>query len=110
MAGRRHAGRRDVRAVLCHEPVPLADDYPKQQEINSAAGVALLDRSARRAADPFAVRRLRLADRRRAADLVKAIVAVEPNGPPVHETEFKGAPELVRRLRARKISGLGMCR
>ena len=40
--------------------------------------------------------------------LVKAIVAVEPNGPPVYETDFKGAPDWFADTGARKTSGLGM--
>ena len=48
---------------------PSLDSYPKQQEINRDAGVALLDQIGPAiAADAFAVRRLRLADRRRAAE------------------------------------------
>ena len=35
------------------------------------------------------------------------IVAVEPNGPPVFETEFKGAPEWFADMGAKKSSGLG---
>jgi pimeloyl-ACP methyl ester carboxylesterase len=39
--------------------------------------------------------------------LVKAIVAVEPNGPPVYETEFKGAPDWFADMGKRKPYGLG---
>ena len=40
-------------------------------------------------------------------NLVKAIIAVEPNGPPVYETEFKGAPEWFADMGKKKSSGLG---
>ena len=40
-------------------------------------------------------------------NLVKAVIAVEPNGPPVYETEFKGAPEWFADMGAKKPSGLG---
>ena len=46
-----------------------------------------------------------IADKR--PNLVKAIVAVEPNGPPVHEIEFKGAPDWFADAAKTKISGLG---
>src|SRR5262249_25171270 len=39
--------------------------------------------------------------------LVKAIVAVEPSGPPVHDVEFKGAPEWFADAAKLKVSGLG---
>lgn len=40
-------------------------------------------------------------------DLVKAIIAVEPNGPPVHDLESVGAPDWFRDAPALKASGLG---
>ena len=40
-------------------------------------------------------------------NLVKAVIAVEPNGPPVYETEFKGAPEWFADMGKKKRSGLG---
>ena len=40
-------------------------------------------------------------------NLVKAIVAVEPSGPPVHDVEFKGAPEWFADAAKTKLSGLG---
>src|SRR5262249_2891322 len=46
-----------------------------------------------------------IADQR--PSLVKAIIAVEPNGPPVHEVEFKGAPEWFADNPREKVSGLG---
>ena len=46
-----------------------------------------------------------IADRR--PNLVKAIVAVEPSGPPVHDIDFKGAPDWFSDVAKTKISGLG---
>ena len=68
--------------------------FQKQQEINRDAGIALFDKIGP------AVLMIHsqsgtfiwpIADAR--PNLVKAVIAVEPNGPPVYETEFKGAPE-----------------
>jgi pimeloyl-ACP methyl ester carboxylesterase len=83
--------------------------YPRQQELNRDAGIALLDRIGpavllvHSQAGAFA---WPIADAR--PKLVKAIVAVEPNGPPVYETEFRGSPEWFADTGARKASGLGM--
>ena len=88
---------------------PSLDSYPKQQEINRDALIALFDRIGPAAllihsqSGAFA---WPVADAR--PKLVKAIVAVEPNGPPVYETEFKGAPDWFADMGARKTSGLGM--
>jgi pimeloyl-ACP methyl ester carboxylesterase len=38
--------------------------------------------------------------------LVKAIIAIEPNGPPVYESAFKGAPDWFEDIGARKEFGL----
>jgi pimeloyl-ACP methyl ester carboxylesterase len=87
---------------------PSLIDYPKQQEINSAAGVALLDRigpAVLLTHSQSGAFNWPIADRR--PDLVKAIVAVEPNGPPVHEVQFKGAPEWFADAPRVKLSGLG---
>ena len=74
--------------------VPAIADFAKQQELNRDAGVALLDRigpailltHSQSGAFGWPI-----ADQR--PKLVKAIVAIEPSGPPVHEIEFKGAPD-----------------
>ena len=74
--------------------VPSVVDFAKQQELNRNAGVALLDRigpaivltHSQSGAFGWPI-----ADAR--PNLVKAIVAVEPSGPPVHDVEFKGAPD-----------------
>ena len=73
---------------------PSLVSFPKQQEINRDAGIALLDKigpavlliHSQSGAFIWPI-----ADAR--PNLVKAIIAVEPNGPPVYETEFKGAPD-----------------
>jgi pimeloyl-ACP methyl ester carboxylesterase len=88
---------------------PSLDSYPRQQEINRDAIVALLDEIGpaillvHSQSGAFA---WPVADAR--PKLVKAIVAIEPNGPPVYETEFRGAPEWFADIGARKTSGLGM--
>jgi pimeloyl-ACP methyl ester carboxylesterase len=88
---------------------PSLDSYPKQQEINRDAILALLDEIGpavllvHSQAGAFA---WPVADSR--PDLVKAIVAVEPNGPPVYETDFTSAPDWFVDIGAEKISGLGM--
>src|SRR5206468_3879857 len=68
--------------------------FPKQQELNRDAGSALLDKigpailltHSQSGAFGWPI-----ADAR--PNLVKAIVAVEPSGPPVHDAVFKGAPD-----------------
>ena len=68
-------------------------DFAHQQQLNAEAGAALLDRIGpavlltHSQAGTFG---WLIADRR--PKLVKAIVAAEPNGPPAHDVEFKGAP------------------
>jgi pimeloyl-ACP methyl ester carboxylesterase len=74
--------------------VPEIEDFTKQQFLNRDALVALFDRIGpaillvHSQAGAFA---WPVADAR--PDLVKAIVGVEPNGPPVHGVEFIGAPD-----------------
>jgi pimeloyl-ACP methyl ester carboxylesterase len=88
---------------------PSLESFARQQELNRDAGIALLDRIgpsvllAHSQAGAFA---WPIADAR--PKLVKAIVAVEPNGPPVFETEFKGPPDWFADTGARKAWGLGM--
>jgi pimeloyl-ACP methyl ester carboxylesterase len=77
--------------------VPEMKDFTKAQLINRDALVALLDKIGpaillvHSQAGAFA---WPVADAR--PDLVKAIVAVEPNGPPVHSVELIGAPDWFR--------------
>jgi pimeloyl-ACP methyl ester carboxylesterase len=88
--------------------VPSIVDFAKQQALNRDAGIALLDRigpailltHSQSGAFGWPI-----ADAR--PNLVKAIVAVEPSGPPVHDVEFKGAPDWFADAAKTKISGLG---
>ncbi len=82
-------------------------DYTMQQALNAEAGAALMDRIGpavlltHSQAGNFG---WLIADRR--PRLVEAIVAVEPNGPPVHDVEFLGAPDWFRDNPAVKEGGL----
>jgi pimeloyl-ACP methyl ester carboxylesterase len=87
---------------------PSLVSFQKQQEINRDAGIALFDRIGP------AVLLIHsqsgtfiwpIADAR--PHLVKAVIAVEPNGPPVFETDFKGAPDWFADTGKRKRWGLG---
>jgi pimeloyl-ACP methyl ester carboxylesterase len=88
--------------------VPSIAEFAKQQALNRDAGVALLDKIGpailltHSQSGSFG---WPIADRR--PNLVKAIVAVEPSGPPVHDIEFKGAPEWFADAAKTKVSGLG---
>jgi pimeloyl-ACP methyl ester carboxylesterase len=76
------------------EQMPSLASFAKQQELNRDAGIALLDKigpailMTHSQSGAFG---WPIADAR--PTLVKAIVAVEPNGPPVRDSEFKGAPD-----------------
>jgi pimeloyl-ACP methyl ester carboxylesterase len=73
---------------------PSIASFPRQQELNRDALVALLDKIGpailltHSQAGAFG---WPVADAR--PDLVKAILAIEPNGPPFYQVEFKGAPD-----------------
>ena len=73
------------RAAIDGEPLPAIADFTKQQFLNRDALITLFDRSARRIllvhsqAGAFG---WPVADAR--PDLVKAILAIEPNGPPAY--------------------------
>jgi pimeloyl-ACP methyl ester carboxylesterase len=88
---------------------PSLDSYPKQQEINCKAIIALLEQIG---PSVLLVHSQSGAFAWPAADarpkLVKAIVAVEPNGPPVYDVDFLGAPNWFAEVGPRKTSGLGM--
>ena len=87
---------------------PSLVSFPKQQELNRDAGIALLDKigpAILMTHSQSGTFHWPIADAR--PNLVKAIVAVEPNGPPVFETEFKGAPEWFADMGDKKSSGLG---
>ena len=72
--------------------MPAIEDFTLQQRLNRDAIVALLENRPVVPGHAFAVRRVRMARGRCAADLVKAIVAVEPNGPPFFESENLARP------------------
>lgn len=76
------------------EQLPSLASFTRQQELNRDAAAALLDRigpaivliHSQSGAFVWPIANVR-------PNLVKAIVAVEPNGPPVHDIVFKGAPD-----------------
>ncbi len=87
---------------------PSLVDFPTQQRLNRDAGIALLDKigpAVLLTHSQSGTFHWPIADAR--PNLVKAIIAVEPNGPPVYETEFKGAPEWFADMGKKKSSGLG---
>jgi len=76
------------------EQLPSIADFPKQQELNRDAGAALLDKigpAILLTHSQSGAMGWPIADAR--PNLVKAIVAVEPNGPPVYDVVYKGAPD-----------------
>ncbi len=87
---------------------PSISSFPQQQQLNRDALVALLDKigpailltHSQSGAFGWPV-----ADAR--PSLVKAILAVEPSGPPVHDIENLGAPDWFKDAERLKISGLG---
>ena len=87
---------------------PSIANFAKQQEINPPALITLLEKIGpailltHSQSGAFA---WPVVDQR--PDLVKANIGVEPNGPPVHEVEFKGAPEWFGDNPREKLSGLG---
>lgn len=88
--------------------MPSVANFAKQQEINRDAGIALLDRigpAILLTHSQSGAMGWPIADAR--PHLVKAILAVEPSGPPVHDVEFKGAPDWFADAAKTKLSGLG---
>jgi pimeloyl-ACP methyl ester carboxylesterase len=87
---------------------PSIVNFAKQQEINPPAIIALLEKIGpsilitHSQSGAFA---WPVVDKR--PDLVKANVAVEPNGPPVRELNFKGAPDWFEDSPRDKAYGLG---
>jgi pimeloyl-ACP methyl ester carboxylesterase len=87
---------------------PSIASFPRQQQLNRDALVALLDKigpailltHSQSGAFGWPV-----ADAR--PNLVKAILAVEPSGPPVHDIENLGPPTWFKDAERTKISGLG---
>ena len=86
---------------------PSIVSFPKQQEINRDALVALLDKIGpailltHSQSGSF---NWPVADAR--PNLIKAMVAVEPSGPPVHDIENTGAPDWFKDAERTKVSGL----
>jgi len=86
---------------------PSITSFPKQQELNRDALVALLDKigpailltHSQSGAMGWPV-----ADQR--PKLVKAVVAVEPSGPPVHDVEMLGAPEWFKDVERERPFGI----
>ena len=90
------------------EQLPSISDFAQQQRLNRAALDALLDKIGpsilltHSQAGAFG---WPVADDRPA--LVKALIQVEPSGPPVHDLDFTGPPNWFRELPAVKPWGLG---
>jgi pimeloyl-ACP methyl ester carboxylesterase len=87
---------------------PSLADFGRQQKINTEALGALLDRvgpgilltHSQSGAYGWPV-----ADQH--PGTVKAIVAIEPSGPPIHDIVFSGAPDWFKDAASTKVSGLG---
>ncbi|HXQ50516.1 MAG TPA: alpha/beta hydrolase [Stellaceae bacterium] len=79
---------------LVSSQLPSIRNFHRQQELNSAGLIALVDKIGptillvHSQAGAFA---WPVADAR--PDLVKGILAIEPNGPPVHDVQMTGAPD-----------------
>jgi pimeloyl-ACP methyl ester carboxylesterase len=79
---------------LVSSQLPSIKSFHRQQELNTAALVALLEKIgpaiilAHSQGGAFL---WPVADAR--PDLVKGILAIEPNGPPAHDVQFTGAPD-----------------
>jgi pimeloyl-ACP methyl ester carboxylesterase len=86
---------------------PSIVSFTKQQELNRDALVALLDKigpailltHSQSGAFGWPVADMR-------PNLVKALVAVEPSGPPVHDIENTGPPDWFKDAERTKVSGL----
>lgn len=87
---------------------PSLADYTRQQVLNSAALIALLDKIGpsilvvHSQSGPFG---WVVADQR--PQLVKALITLEPNGPPVRDVKNLGAPDWFADTGRWKLSGLG---
>jgi pimeloyl-ACP methyl ester carboxylesterase len=86
---------------------PSLASFPKQQELNRDALVALLDKIGpailltHSQSGSF---NWPVADAR--PNLLKALVAVEPSGPPVHDVDNTGEPDWFKDAERTKVSGL----
>jgi pimeloyl-ACP methyl ester carboxylesterase len=86
---------------------PSIVDFPKQQEINRNALVALLDKigpAVLLTHSQSGAMGWPVGDSR--PNLVKAIIAVEPSGPPAHDLEMTGAPNWFKDSTRERISGI----
>jgi pimeloyl-ACP methyl ester carboxylesterase len=86
-----------VTLQLATSQLPAIEDFNKQQPLNRDALLALLDRigpSILLTHSQAGAFTWPVADAR--PDLVKAILAIEPNGPPFYGVEFVGAPNWFR--------------
>ena len=106
--GRERASRAIPRSISSTpRNFPRSVSFPRQQELNRDALVALLDKigpailltHSQSGAFNWPV-----ADAR--PNLVKALVAVEPAGPPVHDIENTGAPDWFKDAERTKVPGL----
>ena len=88
--------------------LPAIKDFNEQQAINRDALLALLERigpSVLMVHSQAGAYAWPVADAR--PDLVKAIIGVEPNGPPAHDVVFRGPPDYFADDPAVKAYGLG---
>ena len=92
---------------LLASQIPAIRDFTKQQMLNTPALISLLDKIGpavllvHSQAGAFG---WPVADAR--PNLVKAILAIEPNGPPAYSVEFIGAPDYFRQGRLGLIYGI----
>ena len=109
VAGRRQARRSGLRSVL-RVAVPLDRDFPKQQELNrdALAGAARQDRPGD-PADPFAIRRVRLAGRRRAAEPCQGDRRGRAERPAGARHRVQGRAGMVRGRRPQQALGPWRC-
>src|SRR5262249_49205447 len=88
--------------------VPSVASFARQQEVNRDALIALFDKigpaslltHSQSGSFSWPVDAA-------GAQLVKALVAAEPSGPPVHDIETTGAPDWFKDAERTKLSGLG---
>ena len=104
--GSGQAGDRHFDAFYATQ-MPSLTSNEKSQQLNRDAVVALLDRIGPAIVlthSQSGAYGWLIADAR--PKLVKALIAIEPNGPPVYESDFKGPPEWFADIGARKPFGL----
>ena len=82
---------------------PSIVSFPKQQELNRDALVALLDKIGLAILLSHSQSGASTGRSRMRPSLVKALVAVEPSGPPVHDIENTGAPDWFKDAERTKV-------